>query len=409
MLVLKRISVILTAISAFMLLLPGLALAYSTADLEGIWTVKFLGSNSRWRVTFDSNGVATSLDHNRYITHRFNGQLRVESDGRVSGGISREQTDDTHRRFFAYDSIRGTFVSSDEMDLTVQVRWAYEGGFWNYENYSSVWTKVEPDPEPNPDPISDFTNTIGMMFRLIPAGSFMMGNVDDDWDEVPVHQVEITQPFLMGVHEVTIGHFLEYMNVTGSSTGVDMDSEDCPVEKSGTGFRLRSDKGLLWEDENQPMMEVSMEGVQAFIGWLNSKEGGESYRLPTEAEWEYACRAGSPGKWCFGDDESLLEDYAWCEPNSGEKSHPVGQKKPNAWGLYDIHGNVKEWCQDWYQPDYYGQSPGQDPQGPSTGWDHVVRGGSWSSTPDFTRSAKRQWFNPKGTGRYIGFRLVRTP
>ena len=116
--------------------------------------------------------------------------------------------------------------------------------------------------------------------------------------------------------------------------------------------------------------------------------------MPTEAQWEYACRAGSTTRYCFGDDESGLGEYAWYGENSGDKTHPVGEKKPNAWGLYDMHGNVWEWCADWYDGGYYAQSPTDDPTGPATGSFRVVRGGGWHYAAGCCRSAYRHGTRP---------------
>ena len=406
---LKKYLAILAAITASILLLPCLALAYSTKDLDGTWEVQFSGSNSQWRVTFDPSGAVVGFVHNRYETHWFSGQFEVEEDGRVSGSIHREQTDDTYRWFTAYDSIGGTSSTSNEMNLTINVRWAYAGGFWNYETYSSVWNKVGAEPGPEPGPIPEYTNSIGMKFSLIPAGSFMMGSNSGERREKPVHQVKITRPFYIGIHEVTIKQFLEYMNATGSTIGVDLLDDDCPVEEAGNGYRMKSGEGRSWGNEDQPMGEVSWDGAQAFIGWLISQEGEENYRLPTEAEWEYACRAGSASRWFFGDEPHFMNDYAWSRHNSGGKTHPVGQKIPNAWGLYDMHGNVGEWCQDWHDETYYGHSPGKDPQGPPSSDTRVVRGGRCTSWGYWIRSAYRGYYHPDITRFFVGFRLVRTP
>jgi formylglycine-generating enzyme required for sulfatase activity len=134
------------------------------------------------------------------------------------------------------------------------------------------------------------------------------------------------------------------------------------------------------------------------------RSAGRVYRLPTEAEWEYACRAGSKTKWSFGDSESSLGDYAWYRSNSDSKTHPVGTKKPNAWGLYDMHGNVWEWCSDWLAD--YTTTAVSDPTGPATGSFRVFRGGGWINTRGYCRSAYRYGLAPSLPGRHLGFRLA---
>lgn len=128
--------------------------------------------------------------------------------------------------------------------------------------------------------------------------------------------------------------------------------------------------------------------------------------MPTEAQWEYACRAGTTTKYTFGEEDSGLGDYAWFTANSDSKTQPVGQKKPNAWGLYDVHGNVWEWCGDWYGSDYYEKSPADDPIGPSSGSGRVVRGGGWSYLASFCRSAYRYYGAPAGRDYSGGFRVA---
>jgi formylglycine-generating enzyme required for sulfatase activity len=173
------------------------------------------------------------------------------------------------------------------------------------------------------------------------------------------------------------------------------------------GFTWRS-PGFPQNDEH-PVVAVSWNDAVAFCEWLTRKEG-KKYRLPTEAEWEYACRAGSSSRYCFGDDPKGLRDYAWTAENSDRKSHPVGQKRPNGWGIYDMHGNVWEWCADWYDTKYYGTalSP-NDPPGASSGSMRVLRGGSWSHALSFARSANRDWSNPVNCSFGIGFRVAGAP
>ncbi|OQX07133.1 MAG: Sulphatase-modifying factor protein, partial [Desulfobacteraceae bacterium IS3] len=162
------------------------------------------------------------------------------------------------------------------------------------------------------------------------------------------------------------------------------------------------------KENTRPVDNVSWEDAQAFIGELNKKERTKRYRLPTEAEWEYAARAGSDTAYHFGDNPDLLPEYGWCETNSGGETHPVGLLKPNAWGLYDIHGNVWEWCQDWYDKKYYAVSPATDPAGPSSGEFHVFRGGSWYSSDTRCRTTNRPMNYFKYDRKdFFGFRVVK--
>jgi formylglycine-generating enzyme required for sulfatase activity len=226
------------------------------------------------------------------------------------------------------------------------------------------------------------TNSIGMEFVLIAAGEFLMGSPDSDEKaeehERPAHRVTISQPFYLGKYAVTQGQWEAVMGTN-------------PSEITG--------------DRNRPVEQVSWEDIQDFIQQLNAKEGSAVYRLPTEAEWEYACRAGSTTAYSFGDDPSQLGAYSWHFDNSGLMTQPVGQKRPNAWGLYDMLGNVYEWVQDWdgaYAPDSV-----TDPQGPASGSARVVRGGSWRNVAMYCRSACRYRDTPCARSFILGFRLLR--
>jgi formylglycine-generating enzyme required for sulfatase activity len=230
------------------------------------------------------------------------------------------------------------------------------------------------------------TNSIVMEMVLIPAGSFIMGGdltfeECNSW-EMPQHRVSISQPFYLGKHEVTQAQWAEVMGSNPSK------------------FKGRSN----------PVEQVSWDDVQAFIRKLNLKEGMTGYRLPTEAEWEYAARAGTSETYSFGDDEDELSRYAWFDEdwNTGS-THPVGQKQPNAWGLHDVHGNVREWVEDWFGENYYANSPGTDPKGPSGGSIRVLRGGSWYDSAGSCRSAARYGSSPGDRFEYSGFRLVFSP
>jgi formylglycine-generating enzyme required for sulfatase activity len=238
----------------------------------------------------------------------------------------------------------------------------------------------------------EFTNSLGMKFVLIPAGTFMMGsppdeigrNVDFYDDNKDLHNVTISKPFFLQTTQVTQGQWKKAMGNNPSyfkSCG-----DNCRVEN------------VSWVD------------AQEFIRKLNRVEGADKYRLPTEAEWEYACRAGSTTRYYFGDDyhfaddEAELGEYAWYANNSDKKTHPVGQKEPNAWGLYDMHGNVWEWCQDYYGR--YTTWSVTDPK-KTAGNYLVARGGSWNGFPRQMRSAYRAWNRTGDRGINVSFRLAR--
>jgi formylglycine-generating enzyme required for sulfatase activity len=238
----------------------------------------------------------------------------------------------------------------------------------------------------------EITNSIGMKLRLIPAGSFMMGaspgDSEADSDEKPQHLVEITKAFYIGVYEVTQAQWQEVM---------------------GTTVRQQRDKAnkdwpMLGEGHRYPIYYVNWDDAVEFCRKLSEREG-VTYRLPTEAEWEYACRAGSTTIYYWGN--SMNGDYAWYSDNSGDETNEVGRKSPNAWGLYDMAGNVWEWCSDWYGESYYDSSPRQDPQGPSSGRGRVLRGGSWNDGAWYMRSFSRDYWIQDVRKHKYGFRIVR--
>jgi sulfatase modifying factor 1 len=169
-------------------------------------------------------------------------------------------------------------------------------------------------------------------------------------------------------------------------------------------------KSFVKEGDNYPAVYVSWDDAVAYCKKLSTKES-KAYRLATEAEWEYACRAGTKTVWSFGDAEVSLGDYAWYQQDTNELYvRQVGLKKPNAFGLYDMHGNVFEWCHDYYGEDYYNQSPEKDPTGPASGSFRVLRGGSWFLYSFLTRSADRRWGDALRYGSLnlsVGFRVVR--
>ncbi len=214
---------------------------------------------------------------------------------------------------------------------------------------------------------------------LIKGDCFKIGDTSGDGqdDEKPVHRVCVDD-FYICKYEVTQGEWKEIM---GNNPSNFQKGDDYPVES------------VSWDD------------VQAFIKKLNEKSG-MNYRLPTEAEWEYAARAGTTTKWYCGDDERCLDSIAWYEANSKSETHPVGTKQPNKLGLYNMCGNVWEWCRDWYGSEYYKNSPVNDPTGPETGSGRVVRGGGWDGRARYCRSSYRSYGVPSYDLYNLGFRLV---
>ncbi len=215
-----------------------------------------------------------------------------------------------------------------------------------------------------------------LQFQVLPAGEFQMGSDNGYDNERPVHCVKISGPFQMGRFPVTQA---QWKTVMGHNPSY-----------------------FLNGDESLPVEQVSWEDIQLFVARLNALNDGFSYRLPTEAEWEYAARAGE------AEPNGRLDELAWYAANSGGKPHSVGTKKPNAWGLHDMYGNVWEWVQDCYDPNYYSASPQIDPTGPAEGRARAHRGGGFGTAADFCRSAFRIGCSPDARYNITGFRLVRT-
>jgi len=274
------------------------------------------------------------------------------------------------------------------------------------------------------------TNSLGMKFAPIKAGEFQMGSPDTDKDasddEKPQHRVRITRPFYLGVHEVTRGQFRRFVDDAGYQTEAEKDG------KGGWGYKaankFEQNPRYTWlnpgfeQTDLHPVVNVSWNDAVAFAKWLSQKEG-KTYRLPTEAEWEYACRAGTTTRYFCGDDaEGLAEvgnvadgtakakhpDWTWAiaAEDGFVYTSPVGHYRPKAWGLYDMHGNVCEWCWDWYGKDFYKTPRVDDPAGPLEAADRVVRVGCWYRFWGYCRSAKRDRFTPDFRSSNLGFRLA---
>jgi formylglycine-generating enzyme required for sulfatase activity len=271
--------------------------------------------------------------------------------------------------------------------LLLGAAWLVASAFWHTSSPAQIaqMSPIKPTADGRKELALDIGGGVKLEMVLIPAGEFLMGSPDSDngagGDEKPRHGVRITKPFYMGNYLVTQKQWEAVMG-------------DNPSHFKGPKNPVET---ICWND------------CQKFVEKLNAKVRGGKFSLPTEAQWEYACRAGSTTRYCFGDEESGLGEYAWYGENAGGKTHPVGEKKPNAWGLYDMHGNVWEWCQDWCNSGYYANSPTDDPMGPSGGAYRVVRGGTWDGPARNCRSAGRGSFVPGYRHDYLGFRVSGVP
>lgn len=299
-------------------------------------------------------------------------------------------------------------------------------------------------------------NSLGMAFVKLPAGEFLMGSDEAPEslaraypqlpttrfaqldDEGPVHRVRITRSFWMGQHEVTVGQFRRFVEASGyvpesvadGTGGYGWRADYDPATTTrGDAFEGR-DPRYSWRNpgftqgEDHPVVNVTWNDAQALAAWL-SKAEGRRYRLPTEAEWEYACRAGTRSRYSSGQEPRSLLGAAnvfdassaryWPRWQSmavdGDDGYaftaPVGSFAPNPWGLYDMHGNAWEWVADWHGDHYYAQSPLDDPQGPAEGAVRVRRGGSWHTWAFYARAAYRNWNAPDTRYTLVGIRLVR--
>jgi len=276
----------------------------------------------------------------------------------------------------------------------------------------------------------EITNSIGMKFRVVPPGEFMMGSSKEEiakllaeakqqqsqWSieripqEGPRHKVTLTKPFGVSIYEVTRGQFRQFVEATGYKTDAEKDGKGGFGYKGGRWVQSREflwDAVLGFENEQtdeHPVVNVSWNDAMSFCEWLSKKEG-VTYRLPKEAEWEFACRAGNQGSFSFGDDRSKLGDYAWYGSRGGPNTRQIGQKAPNPFGLFDLHGNVAEWCYDPYAS--YSIENEVDPVGAKESNTRALRGGSFYLQPQNVRSAARSSFQPNMRNDNYGFRIVR--
>ena len=306
--------------------------------------------------------------------------------------------------------------------------------------FSGVMRRLEPakrDPlvAPSVEPKTPATgnppiveNSVGMKLVKIPSGSFLMGSSDYS-DERPKHRVRISKPFLLGAHEVTVSQFRQFVYDQRYKTEMERGLtphwgwDEVTSQLHSMPSYSWQDPGY-WQPSDHPAVNISWNDAVAFCEWLSVKEGVR-YRLPTEAEWEYACRAGSTTTYCCGNDAEELvtvgnvpDRSLWATMHPSRKhggrivsasdgwatTSPVGSFRPNAFGLYDMHGNVREWCSDWYSSNYYSISPSTDPEGPPHGPCHVLRGGSWLT---FCSSSYRGRLSRGVSHNVAGFRVAR--
>jgi formylglycine-generating enzyme required for sulfatase activity len=262
--------------------------------------------------------------------------------------------------------------------------------------FASCSRKAPDEPSSESKIESEMKTESGINMVLLRGGTFIMG--DKSEIDSPLHEVAVSA-FYIDTHLVTQEQYEKLMGENPSRWKADKN----PVEQ------------MRWSDAvkycNARSKAEGLEPCYDLDTW-KCNFAANGYRLPTEAEWEYACRSGTTTAYSFGDDASKLKAYAWYEDNSGEKPRPVGQKPPNPWGLFDMHGNVWEWCNDFYKVDYYQESPKENPRGPETGETKVLRGGAWKFSAESCRSAYRYNENPGyadvcfGYDIY-GFRCVR--
>ncbi len=242
----------------------------------------------------------------------------------------------------------------------------------------------------------------GMVF--VRGGTFLMGSYNGENDEQPIHSVKVDD-FDIGKYEVTHKEYLEFLNANNvDSIGsfkeqeyIDINDDDCAIGYRNGKFHFKGSEYA--PDLNCPVIEVTWYGASAYCKW----KGG---RLPTEAEWEYASRGGAKSKGYKYSGSNSIDDVGWYGYNSGSKSHPVGSKQPNEIGIYDMSGNVWEWCKDWYHENAYKNSSTWNPSDPSGAAVRVGRGGSWGSEPINIPNPNRHFYNPSLSSNFIGFRVV---
>jgi len=240
----------------------------------------------------------------------------------------------------------------------------------------------------------------GIEMISVEGGTFLMGSISDEFDERPFHRVTVSS-FKISKYEITNVQYCNFMNDIGVSKAgnyrgkyIDVDNEYCQIKYESGKFRVEKGK------ENYPVILVTWRGAKAFCEWADG-------RLPTEAEWEFAARGGNQSQGYIYSGSDNIDEVAWYYANSKNRTHPVGQKEPNELGIYDMSGNVLEWCSDWYGAYYYKDSPQNDPQGPDSRLKKVIRGGAWITSSNDCRCTNRNYLNHYSSEKHVGFRIVK--
>ena len=312
---------------------------------------------------FDMHGNVAEWCHDYYGEY---------ADGMSRNPVGPDKLNSVHRVF------RGGSYQSDVSKCRSGCR-----GHASEQGQSTVGVRVVLTME---QPATEsVVNWIGQRLIKIPAGRFLMGSDKGKADEKPVHEVVISSPIFLAESEVKQGDWLEVMR-----------TEPWKGQEGVTEGSEYPATCVSWED--------SMEFCRRLSAMPGELGAGRVYRLPTEAEWEYACRGGLATEYGFGDDEKKLVEYAWFGDSKANSSAEVAKKAPNAFGLYDMHGNVWEWCSDFYGN--YRNTAATDPTGPSTGDKRVLRGGSWNTTHALCKSARRSWSAAQVRSNDVGFRMV---
>lgn len=253
--------------------------------------------------------------------------------------------------------------------------------------------------------------TGGIDLVYVRGGSFEMGSEKGESDEKPMHTITLSNYFI-GKYEVTVGQFRKFIAATGYKTSADINGGS--YLWNGSQWKLQP--GINWEydalgfkrpetEENHPVIHVSWTDALEYTKWLSSVTG-KAFRLPTEAEWEFAARGGMSSNGYTFAGSNDINQVAWSLDNKSNQTFPVGKKQPNELGIYDMTGNVWEWCNDWYDADYYAKSPSTNPQGSKSGLFKVIRGGSWGGLSNFNRVTFRYRYFPGNRGKFNGFRIA---